>query len=1038
MTVKRLMGYTSWTSAVLVCAAAASAADWPMARCDARRTGYTNESLPANLTPAWTYRAARAPMPAWPKESRLDFDHAFHPVVAGGKVVFGSSVDGCVYAIDAKTGKPCWSFLTKAPVRFAPAVWKDRLFVGSDDGYLYCLSLAKGELLWKQRGGADDRMVLGNGRMVSRWPVRGGPVVAGDVVYFGAGIWPTDGIYLYALDAKTGKTIWCNDQAGFLYWKQPHGGANAKSGVSSHGYFAVAGDKLIVPTGRAVPAVFDRKTGKLSYFHLQKFRADGGVHVVAFDDVLINGADAFRLSDGEKVGEGVSARTTAAGVGVIVTALAKTKRAMVDNKTTTKLVTELVGVDGSNPFDARKARKETWKTTIDAAPGGVIVAGKSAVCGYDGGVCLVDMATGRQQWSAKVDGEARSLAVAKGRLYVSTDRGVIACFSADRQAKVNVITAGAKAESKPGDQAIVKAVDKIMKVSGVTEGYCLDLGCGDGALACELARRTKLMIYAVDPDADNVQRARDRARRAGLLGHRVTVHQAELGKTHYPPYFADLVVSQRALTGATDEAATTEANRVARPCGGVICVGKPGDMAKRVRGPVEGGGQWTHQYCNPANTGCSRDTVAKGPLGILWFDRPPIGTPNRHGRGFAPLYMNGRFFTAGVDKVCGLNAYNGRLLWEFTVPTFQKAFHQEHLMGVAGTNSSFCAADGSVYVGYLGACYRLDAATGEKLGEFPTPDQPDGRPGRWGWIACQDGILFGTVVNREHIVPYRYLNSDMRTQFTEALMLFAMDAKTGKLLWKRVAEASFRHNAIAVGDGRVHVIDRPLAFERPKKSKAPARPHKPGTLLALDAKSGKVLWQSNDDVWGTVLELSTDHDALVMCYQPTRFKLESEKGGKFRAYRASTGKQLWECEAGYKSRPLLNDKLIIAEPGAWNLLTGKPKMTEGKDGEPVPWRFSRSYGCGITSGSRNLLLFRSATMGYVDLTVGHETQNFGGIRPGCWINTLPVGGIVLMPDSTNVCTCSYLNKASVALTPMEPSWPPAERQGAQKTARAGR
>ncbi len=1031
---RHAMGMT----AVLLCAAVARA-DWPMPGGDAGRTGFTAQALPANLTPAWTYKAAHPPMPAWPKESRLDFDHAFHPVVAGGKVVFGSSADCCVYAVDAKTGKPCWSFLTHAPVRFAPAVWKDRLFVGSDDGYLYCLSLAKGELLWKKRGGADDRMVLGNGRMVSRWPVRGGPVVADGVVYVGAGIWPTDGIYLHALDARTGKTIWCNDQAGFLVWDQPHGGARAKSGVSSQGYLAVAGDKLIVPTGRAVPAVFDRKTGELAYFHLQKNRAEGGVHVAIIDDRFFNGSVAFRLADGAKVGDGLCARTTAAGRDLLVTALAKTTRAMVDNKTTTKTVTELIGLKRAEPFvGAKKRPNRAWTTSIDAAPGAVVVAGKSAVFGYDGGVCMVDLATGERQWSADVDGEVRALAVGKGRLYASTDRGVIACFSADRQAKVNVVEAGAKLRPKPADAMIGAAADEIIKRSGVTEGYCLDLGCGDGALACELARRTKLVIYAVDPDAGKVRQARDRARRAGLLGHRVTVHQAALDKTNYPRYVADLVVSQRSLSSGADTVPDAEAQRIVRPCGGVMVLGKSGAMTQIVRGPVEGAGQWTHQYCNPANTGCSRDTVAKGPLGVLWFDRPPIGTPNRHGRGFAPLYMNGRFFTAGLDKVCGLNAYNGRLLWEFAVPTFQKAFHQEHLMGVAGTNSSFCAADGCVYVGYLGACYRLDAVTGEKLAEFATPDQPDGKPGRWGWIACQDGILFGTVVNRRHVVPYRYLSSDMGTQFTESLMLFAMDAETGEVLWKRPAEDSFRHNAIAVGNGRVHVIDRPLAFERPKKSKAPARPHKPGTLLALDVKTGEVLWQSDDDVWGTVLELSTDHDALLMCYQPTRFRLESEKGGQFRVYRASTGKGLWEKKkVDYRSRPLLNDDLIIAEPGAWDLLTGEPKMIEGDGGKRVPWRFARSYGCGITSGSRNLLLFRSATMGYVDLTRGPQTQNFGGIRPGCWINTLPVGGIVLMPDSTNVCTCSYLNKASVALVPMEPDWPPAEAKTA-KTAKVGR
>ncbi|MFH1264246.1 MAG: hypothetical protein ABIK89_00860, partial [Planctomycetota bacterium] len=64
-----------------------------------------------------------------------------------------------------------------------------------------------------------------------------------------------------------------------------------------------------------------------------------------------------------------------------------------------------------------------------------------------------------------------------------------------------------------------------------------------------------------------------------------------------------------------------------------------------------------------------------------------------------------------------------------------------------------------------------------------------------------------------------------------------------------------------------------------------------------------------------------------------------------------------------------------------------------------------------------MMVFRSATLGYVDLSRGQETENYGGIRPACWINVLPVGGLVLMPDATDRCTCSYLIKASIGLAP---------------------
>ena len=122
------------------------------------------------------------------------------------------------------------------------------------------------------------------------------------------------------------------------------------------------------------------------------------------------------------------------------------------------------------------------------------------------------------------------------------------------------------------------------------------------------------------------------------------------------------------------------------------------------------------------------------------------------------------------------------------------------------------------------------------------------------------------------------------------------------------------------------------------------------------------------------------------------------------AFRASVGKPLWDRKVKYATRPLINDKTVYAQGGAWDLVTGEDR----------PFTMSRSYGCGQISSSKSLMLFRSATLGYFDLTRKAGVENFGGIRLGCWINAIPVGGLVLVPDGT-VCTCSYLNRASFAL-----------------------
>ena len=134
--------------------------------------------------------------------------------------------------------------------------------------------------------------------MISRWPARGGPVVIDNVLYFCAGIWPTEEIFIYAIDPSSGTVLWCNDSSGGIEMDQPHPTARAKSGIAAQGYLAAFGDSLLIPTGRAVPAVFDRAKGHLLYFHLQQNQYRGGSDVVAADSHFFNGGDIYTVSNG--------------------------------------------------------------------------------------------------------------------------------------------------------------------------------------------------------------------------------------------------------------------------------------------------------------------------------------------------------------------------------------------------------------------------------------------------------------------------------------------------------------------------------------------------------------------------------------------------------------------------------------------------------------------------------------------------------------------------------------------------------------------
>jgi len=49
--------------------------------------------------------------------------------------------------------------------------------------------------------------------------------------------------------------------------------------------------------------------------------------------------------------------------------------------------------------------------------------------------------------------------------------------------------------------------DHVLGKAGMTKGVCVVLGCGDGAFACALARRSGFVVHASGADAAQVATA---------------------------------------------------------------------------------------------------------------------------------------------------------------------------------------------------------------------------------------------------------------------------------------------------------------------------------------------------------------------------------------------------------------------------------------------------------------------------------------------------------------------------------------------------
>ena len=85
-------------------------------------------------------------------------------------------------------------------------------------------------------------------------------------------------------------------------------------------------------------------------------------------------------------------------------------------------------------------------------------------------------------------------------------------------------------------------------------------------------------------------------------------------------------------------------------------------------------------------------------------------------------------------------------------------------------------------------------------------------------------------------------------------------------------------------------------------------------------------------------------------------------------------------------------------------------------GKQVPWEFLRpGHSCGITSASAEALFYRSYNVGIYELTEDKGFSLFEGVRPGCWLNMIAANGLMLMPEASSGCTCSFSLRCSLAL-----------------------
>lgn len=390
----------------------AAAADWPMFRGNAARTGFTAEQAAPPLSSTWTFQAGGGILSS--------------PAVGGGRVYFGAR-DGGIYALDAQSGAQLWRFRTGNWVESSPSVSGGLVYAASLDGNLYALAAQSGALVWLAALGAPSvssplvlggRVYVGTGLPENRLkifdaltgerlgsyqagqPVDSAPASGGSLVYFGS----NDG-KVHALDAATllpPKDGWPCETSGSFHLNPVAVSSGELYALPGHDdkkiyvYDALAGNKL-----RASAPVEERMSW-------QTFTSP----VVAVGRLYFAGAIGESLSINSQTGE------------VVHLPAGKNYLSAVDTGT-------FLSVWASSPSLGGIA--DMGLLSSPALANDMLYSGT-----VDGRLAGVGASTGGVQASLALSGAAYSSpAVANGRIFIGDMSGRLHAFSAGRAAALS-------------------------------------------------------------------------------------------------------------------------------------------------------------------------------------------------------------------------------------------------------------------------------------------------------------------------------------------------------------------------------------------------------------------------------------------------------------------------------------------------------------------------------------------------------------------------------------------------------------------------
>lgn len=561
----------------------------------------------------------------------------------------------------------------------------------------------------------------------------------------------------------------------------------------------------------------------------------------------------------------------------------------------------------------------------------------------------------------------------------------------------------------------------IVKSSGIKGGIIVHLNCGDGSEIAGFEPGKSYLVQGLNKSYEEVTAVRKILHSNKNYGN-VTIAYYNGKVLPYVDNSINLIVAD-----SLGDVSKEEAMRVLTPLGVMIVGGE-----KTLKPWPKNIDDWP-QYMNKAdNNGVAMDSVIGPPRRLQWsgdlrWARSHMGISTT----VSMVTGNGRLFSIEDRQVTdnpflpsefsivARNAFNGKKLWIKKITQWDAVtmyikclpVQQQRRMAVVG-DTLYCTFE------LEGAVSAVDAATGKVLKTYKntSPCQE---------VAYDQGILFLNVGERFNASAYNIIKKkgrdfgkstknepfagsgfkkgyapEIKDKAVSSSVILAVDAKTGKQLWKTGNLKNYTGASLSVkGDYAVYQTSE--------------------GLFCVNSKTGKSIWEKKKKILnplghdsgtpGTLPNtvVITDDKVFAVEANPKKLKTSTPPNNVF-AYSLKDGKDLWNapCKGNYESSSdvfYIDGKLWVGGAGypiCYDAQTGKEikKLNQKMNG---PMSHDRCYRNMITS--KYYINSKTGGADFLNLVNNVEIPNYW-TRGGCGMGVLPANG--LLYSSPYSCTCS--------------------------------